>query len=213
MTQREKYLTLGTYYLGIAKNYQLAIENYSKLVSLYPTDLAGHNNLAFAYFSVLDFAKAREEGDKARRLYPKNILVGNNYALYAMYAGDFAAAADQARALVELQPSFFKNYLPLAVTALAAGDPAAAIEAYRKMAETGAVGASLAGIGLPDILIDQGRYEEAEAELKRAVAADEKAGNREPAAVKWVALGEGVRSDGATGAGRSGGTEGGGDGE
>ena len=76
------------------------------------------------------------------------------------------------------------------MTALAAGDPAAAIEAYRKMAETGAVGASLAGIGLPDVLIYQGRYEEAEAELKRAIAADEKAGNREPAAVKWVALAE-----------------------
>ncbi len=58
------------------------------------------------------------------------------------------------------------------------------------MAETGAVGASLAGIGLPDVLIHQGRYEEAEAELKRAIASDEKAGNREPAAVKWVALAE-----------------------
>jgi tetratricopeptide (TPR) repeat protein len=118
MTEREKYRTLGTYYLGIPKNYDKAIENYSALLRLYPTDLAGHNNLAFAYFSTLNFAEAREEGDKARRLYPKNVLIGNNAALYAMYAGDFTAAADQAKRLVELQPGFFKNYLPLAIAAL-----------------------------------------------------------------------------------------------
>jgi eukaryotic-like serine/threonine-protein kinase len=190
MTEREKYRTLGAYYLGFAKNYEKAKETYQTLVRLYPTDLAGHNNLAFAYFNVLDFAKAREEGDKARRLYPKNILIGNNFALYSMYAGDFAGSAEQARKLIEQEPSFFKNYLPLAVAALANGDVPAALDAYRKMAATSSAGASLAAIGLPDALVYAGRFKEAEAELKRGIAADEKADKREPAAVKWVALGE-----------------------
>ena len=190
MTEREKYRTLGVYYLGIAKNYEKGIENYESLARLYPTDLAAHNNLAYAYFSLLNFAKAREEGDKARRLYPKNVLIGNNFALYAMYAGDFAGSAEQARRLVEQEPSFFKNYLPLATAALANGDTTAALDAYQKMAATGSAGESLAGIGLPDALIYQGRFTEAEAQLKAAIAADVKAGNGEPAAVKWVALGE-----------------------
>jgi eukaryotic-like serine/threonine-protein kinase len=198
MTEREQYRTLGTYYLGIARNYEKAIENYSTLVRLYPTDLAGHNNLAFAYFSVLNFAKAREEGDRARRLFPRNILVGNNAALYAMYAGDFAASAAQARALIQQDPSFYKNYLPLAVAALASGDDAAAREAYARMAQTGPVGASLASIGLADVLIYTGRFADAESILKAGIAADEKAGDREAAGVKRVALAEAENATGRT---------------
>ncbi len=196
MTEREKYRTLGTYYLGIARNYDKAIENYTALIKLYPTDLAGHNNLAFAYFSTLNFAKAREEGDKARGLYPKNVLIGNNAALYAMYAGDFASSANQARGLVEQQPGFFKNYLPLAVAALDAGQADAAADAYSRMAATGQVGASLASIGLADALLYEGRPEQAEAELTKGIAADEKAGSKDLEGVKWVALAEALEARG-----------------
>ena len=49
MTEREKYRTLGTYYLDIARNYEKAIENYETLVKLYPADDGGHGNLALAY--------------------------------------------------------------------------------------------------------------------------------------------------------------------
>ena len=196
MTEREKYRTLGTYYLGIAKNYDKAIENYSALIRLYPTDLAGYNNLAFAYFSTLNFAKAREEGDKARQLYPKNVLIGNNAALYAMYAGDFAAAADQAKRLIDEQPGFFKNYLPLAIAALDAGHEESAADAYSKMSATGQVGASLASVGLADALLYEGRPAQAEAELRRGIAADEKAGTRDLEGVKWVALAEALEAEG-----------------
>ena len=48
MSDRERYRTLGGYYLGIARNYEQAIENYSDLVKAYPADRAGHSNLALA---------------------------------------------------------------------------------------------------------------------------------------------------------------------
>ena len=86
MTDREKYRTLGTYNLAIAGNYEQAIANYTTLLNLYPSDNVGLNNLAFAYFSVLNFPKALEIGKRAVDLYPGNMVIGNNYALYAMYA-------------------------------------------------------------------------------------------------------------------------------
>jgi serine/threonine protein kinase/tetratricopeptide (TPR) repeat protein len=188
MTEREKYRTLGTYALAIAQNYEMAIDNYTKLVERYPTDLAGHNNLGFAYFNVLNFPKALEEGRKALELYPKNVLFRNNYALYAMYASDFETAAKEAEALVADAPGFSKNYLPLAVAAMANGNYDAARQAYARMAATGPEGAATANMGLADLAIYTGRFAEAEKLLREGIAADEKSGNGALGAAKHVAL-------------------------
>jgi tetratricopeptide (TPR) repeat protein len=190
MTDREKYRTLGTYNLAIAGNYQQAIENYSTLVNLYPSDLVGLNNLAFAYFSVLDFPKALEQGKRALDLYPNNVVIGNNYALYAMYAGEFDTAAAQAQKLVAADPSFVKNYLPLAVAAALKLDDAGARDAYGRMAQTGAPGASLGVTGVADLAIYRGRWTEAERALTQAIPSDVQQKANGPAAEKAFALAE-----------------------
>ncbi len=190
MTEREKYRTLGTYYLAVAKNYDKAIENYATLVRLYPTDQSGHNNLGYAYFMVLNFGQALEEGRRAVEIYPKNVLFRNNYALYAMYAGDFATAEKEARTLVEQAPDFYKNHIPLAVAALARNDFEAADRAYELMARTGAPGASLAAMGRADMAMYRGRQADAERILRAGIAADEQAGNLAALSAKWVALAE-----------------------
>src|SRR5262249_28343295 len=77
MTEREKYRTLGGYYLGVAHNYEKAAENYAALVAAYPGDDAGLDNLALAHFHLLDFAKALEEARRAVQLYPKNMISRN----------------------------------------------------------------------------------------------------------------------------------------
>jgi eukaryotic-like serine/threonine-protein kinase len=188
MSDREKYRTLGTYNLAIAGNYEQAIDNYSALVRQYPTDLVGHNNLAYAYFSLLNFSKAAEEGRRALALYPNNVVIGNNSALYAMYAGEFDAAAAQARQLVKADPDFVKNYLPLAVAAALRPDETEARSAYRTMAGTGALGASLSSMGLADLAMYHGRWTEAEGLLEAGIASDEDARAADPAAMKMVAL-------------------------
>ncbi len=104
MTEREKLRTYGGYYIGIARNYDKAIETYEQLVAKYPADSAGYNNLAIAYFSTLNFAKALEYGRKAIDIYPKTFKYRSNYALYAMYAGDFKTAAETAQALIKEDP-------------------------------------------------------------------------------------------------------------
>ena len=60
MTERERYRTLGLWFSGPGASYEQAIENFEKLVALYPADRAGQSNLAFAYFQMLDFKKAMD---------------------------------------------------------------------------------------------------------------------------------------------------------
>ena len=117
MTEREKYRTLGGYYLGPGANDEQGLENYRLLVEKYPLDGIGMNNLAVAYFRNLDFKRAYEQGEKAKAIY-SNGNTRSNLALYAMYASNFDAAAAEARKALEVAP-FDKSYLPIAIAALA----------------------------------------------------------------------------------------------
>ena len=134
MTERERYRTLGTYYLAIARNFDQAIDNYVKLLERYPADRSAHNNLAIAYFNKLNFPKALEEGRKALDIYKGSLKFRNNYVLYAMYAGDFATAETGARQLLREDPKFSDAYFPLAMALLAKDDRAGARATFEQMA-------------------------------------------------------------------------------
>ena len=190
MTEREKYRTLGAYYLQVARNYEKAIENFSALVDAYPADRAGHASLALAHFWALDIPKALEEEKRALELDPKSVLLRINYALYAMYAGEFETAATETKRVIEQEPTLDLAYVPLAISALARADVAGAREAYAKMAGVGTSGASRAAAGLADIALYEGRYTDVEAILKPALIDDEKAGDLAGMASKWIALAE-----------------------
>ena len=190
MTEREKFRTLGTYYLNIAGNYDKAIENNAALLAKYPADGAGHNNLALAYFHQLQFGKALEQGKQLLAIYPKSALYRYNQALYAMYAGDFAIAAEEARTALSINPNLPKAHLAIAMTAMAAGDMPEARAAYERARTAGARGISLANIGIADLAIYQGQFDEAVTQLERAIAEDEQGKNTAGAAAKAVALAE-----------------------
>jgi eukaryotic-like serine/threonine-protein kinase len=190
MNERERYRTLGAYYLGVTRNFEKAIETYSNLVKSYPGDRNGRSNLALAYFWSLNIPKALEEGRLAVELDPKNLLHRSNYALYAMYAGDFDTATKETTHVIEQEPAFYVAYVPLAMAALARGDAQAAREAYGRMARTGAAGSSLATMGLADVALYEGRYAEAEKILKTGISDDQAAGNVAGMASKYAALGE-----------------------
>src|SRR5262249_31024742 len=126
MTDREKFRTLGSYYLGTVGNYEKAAENYGALVAAYPADDAGYGNLALSHFYMHDFGKALDEGRVAVTMNPKNLLQRNNMALYAMYAGDFATAASEAKKVIAEQGATQSTFLPLAMQAVTNLDFAAA---------------------------------------------------------------------------------------
>lgn len=187
MTDREKFRTYGSYHLQLTRDYDQAIENYTRLLERYPSDRVAHGNIAVAHFYVLDFEKAMEHGRRAAELYPSAKL-RNNLALYAMYASDFSVAADAAGEVLKQDPQYTRAYLPVAIAALDAGKPAEARTAYEKMITTSADGSSRGAMGLADLALYEGKYADAVAILRPAIAVDQQTGNREGGAAKQIAL-------------------------
>ena len=61
MGDRERYRTLGSYYLGVALNYEKAVETYEALVKQFPADEVAHANLSLAYLYTGDVPRAIEQ--------------------------------------------------------------------------------------------------------------------------------------------------------
>ena len=187
MSEREKYRTLGGYYLLVSRNFEKAIENYQTLVDLFPADGVGHANLAFAYLSVRDFDRAVVAGGESVALEPNNIINRMNYAMYAMYAGDFETAIAESNTVFEQNPAFGYALFTSARSAAAAGDVDAARDAFMELGGSEAMGASLTPIGQADLELYLGRPRDAVAILEPAISASE---NDFESAAMLVALGE-----------------------
>lgn len=188
MSDREKYRTRGAYYLH-AREPEKALEEFKRLVELYPADSAGAANLAFAYFLLRDMPKALEYGQRALDINPNNVPQRNNLGLYAMYAGDFATAIKEQRNVLELNSSFERAYVGLALSQLAEGQPVQAVETYTHLQGVSAVGASFAAAGLADIALFQGRPSDAAGFLEKGTAADLNNKSVESAGLKLAVLG------------------------
>jgi tetratricopeptide (TPR) repeat protein/tRNA A-37 threonylcarbamoyl transferase component Bud32 len=187
MSERERYRTLGGYYLLVSRNYEKAIENYQALVERYPADGVGQGNLAFAYLSTRDFARAVTAGRAAVDLEPNNLVKRINYAMYAMYAGDFATAMTESNKVLEQNPDFGYALLTLGRSAMASGDESAARASFERLGASGGMGSSLAPLGLADLALYHGRAAEAAAILEPAIASS---GNAFERAAMLVASGE-----------------------
>jgi serine/threonine protein kinase/tetratricopeptide (TPR) repeat protein len=189
MTEREKYRTLGGYYLGVARNYEKAVENFETLVKLYPADNTGHANLALASLYVRDLDRAVSEGRAAIEIYPNNVLQRTNYAMYCMYAGHFDTAIEQANRVLETVSDEYA-LLTLALARIGIDDLDGAREAYRRLDDTGGFGASVAAMGRADLQMYLGRPREAATILEEAMGRDLEDGRDGNLAQKRVALAE-----------------------
>ena len=192
MTEREKYRTLGTYYLGVTRDYEKAIENYQALVKLYPADNTGVANLALAYVYVRNLPLAADMGRRAIDIYPKDVLKRANYATYSMYSGAFDAAVDQAQKVLQANPKYEWAALTLALSRLSQGKEADARAAYANLKAMSPLGFSLATMGEADLELYYGRLDRARAVLKEGIARDEQTKD-ESNRVKLVALSDACR--------------------
>lgn len=160
MTDRERYRTRGGYYVTI-HNFPQALKEYEGLVSKYPADSAGHSNLALTYLLLRKTTLALQEGRKAIEIYPRNLSHRNNVALYALYAGDFAMARSEAERVLAEDPEFAKAYVAKALALLGAGQQRAARETWTKLAGVKRRGPFLSALGELDLLLAEGRNQEA----------------------------------------------------
>ena len=196
MTPRERYRTLGLYYMRVTGNYEKAIENYQSLVEAYPADNAAHNNLAVAHFATLNFDAARDHGRQALEIYPNNVIMRSNLALFAMYAGDFETATTEAEQTLLLDDNRYVALLPVAMASAARGDLAGAQTAYDRMSKSGDRGRSLANLGKADLEMLRGDYTAAILTLQTGIADDMETGNAGSLATKQVMLADALASSG-----------------
>jgi eukaryotic-like serine/threonine-protein kinase len=190
MTERERFRTLGLYYVAVAGDYPKAVESYQALVDKYPADNTGHNNMAISYYFMLDFKKAMEAAGRGLEIYPTNKTVISNYALFAMLAGEFDNGAQHAEELLAVDPGMWKAWLPIAMQKLASGDIAGAEQAYESMAKASDRGVPFSNLGLADVALFEGDYAKAAALLEAGVSGDLVDGNKRLLGRKYIALAE-----------------------
>ncbi len=187
LTERERYRIRGAYYI-INENWQKCVEEYTGIVSRYPADNIGHNNLALCSSHLRDLPRAVEEARKAVQNQPKAAAWRVNLSLFSCYAGDFPGCEREARELQQLNPDFEYGYGALAFAQLGQGKVSSAAETFHKLEKTGPFGASWAAAGLADLALYEGRFTDAARILEQGAAVDQKAGNPDAMAGKLAAL-------------------------
>jgi tetratricopeptide (TPR) repeat protein/tRNA A-37 threonylcarbamoyl transferase component Bud32 len=190
MTERERYRTLGTYYLGVTRDYAKAIENYQTLVKLYPADNTGTSNLALAYVYTRNLPMAAEMGRRAIEIYPKSVLQRTNYATYSMYSGDFETAVREAEKSLQDNPKYEWAALTLALSRASLGQEAEARATYARLKGMSELGSSLALMGEADLELYFGNLDKARAILTDGIRRDESSKDTSNLALKLIALSE-----------------------
>jgi eukaryotic-like serine/threonine-protein kinase len=186
MTERERYRLRGFYYLYNG-NWQKCVEEYNELVTRYPSDNIGHNNLATCYSQLRDWPKAIEQAREDVKIHPEAAGLGN-LALFSSYGSDFQGGEREARRLQQMIPSFEYGYLSLAFAQIGQGQLEQAAESYRQMAKVSSLGASMAASGLADLAAYEGHFTEADKILQQGISADVAAKAEDSAADKLTAL-------------------------
>jgi tetratricopeptide (TPR) repeat protein len=190
MNRRERLRTEGVYSARVLQDYSRAREIYRTLITEYPADISGLNNLAVSEFMLRRFPEAVAQGRRLVALAPNYVVARMNLALYAMYAGQFESAVEQAQTTLRLNDKAAKAYIPLAVAAAVKGQYEEADGWYQAMGRAGGQGVWLAEIALADLDVVRGRGGDAEQRLLRRIPEDQRAQNSVAVALEYALLAE-----------------------
>jgi tetratricopeptide (TPR) repeat protein/tRNA A-37 threonylcarbamoyl transferase component Bud32 len=100
VSERERYIIQGDYYLQSEKTYDQAIEIYTKLLELYPDDSMAHSKLADIYYRL-------EQWDKAIEEYEASIKIKDD----SVYTYDSLASCYNNKGLFDKGIELLKSYL------------------------------------------------------------------------------------------------------
>ena len=101
-------------------------------------------------------------------LQPGNWSTYANLAIFYYRQGRYADAAEQFAEVVSINPTYVRAYSNLGASYMMAGDFAAALATYRKSLEVKADRLTYANLGMMNYYL--GRYDDAEAALREAIA-------------------------------------------
>ena len=187
MTEREQYRDRGLYY-RIAGDWQNCVQEYTRLVTKFPADRVGQNNLSICYTQLRNAPKALEASKRAVAIMPKGVSSRLNLAFITAFAGDFAGSEKEARTSLSINPKAAQGYLVLAEAQLGQGQVENASQSYHQLEGFGPVAASTAEAGLADLAAYQDKHADAVSILKQGAAADLAAKNNDSAGRKYMML-------------------------
>ena len=188
MTDREKLRDRGLYYLT-SGDWQNCVKDYNDLVTAFPADRVGQNNLASCYVQLRDAPKALIAAQKAVQIVPKGVGPRVNLAFIEVFAGDFAGSENEANNALSINPKAAQAYLVLAEAQLGQGQIDKAAATYDQLVSFGPEAASTATAGLADLSAYQGKYADAARILSQGATSDATAKMDDNAARKYAALG------------------------
>jgi len=187
MTERERY-RIRALHFNITGDQQKCVEEYTSLVTRFPSDAGGYNNIAACLVQLRNIPKALEQMRVAATILPKRSLYRFNISVDLSYAGNFEAGEREARALLQMDPSYPTGPVALAFAQLGLGQLTEAAETYQKLNGFGKLYASRARSGMADLALYQGRFADAARVLEQGAAEDGANKYSEPAATKLAVL-------------------------
>ena len=107
------------FYFG--KNYQMAIENYSRAIKLNPNFAEAYNNRGNAYFLLQQYSKAQQDLQNAAQLNKFDARIHNNLGSAYLLQNLYDAAINEYTQAINLNPNFFTAYYNRALAYCYAG--------------------------------------------------------------------------------------------
>ncbi len=180
LTERERYLTLGSYYNGVTGEEEKAVAAYQSLLDIHPDDPWALNNLAIIYLEKRDYRQAEQLFTHAIRIDSASALYYGNAMSTQVALGKYGDAEYTLGRLAELAPGH--PSVGMQATALASSrfDYETAerhVRAFREEQRASPLMQLYASFSLAQIAEVRGQLQEAEGYVLEAIAAAEEQGN------------------------------------
>ncbi len=184
LTDRERYLTLGTYHMQVSGDREQAAASYRSLLDEHPNDVVALNNLSIILTDTRRFAQAEELARRAIGVQPAVPTFWANLLVAQVFQGklDSAQASLAAMRAVSRTPTLVTE-LDIGLT-VQQGDYDSATAMVRQLETQGGESVErrrTAAAQLAGLSIVTGRVAEGDGHLGRLIAMNEEAGRRETA--------------------------------
>ncbi len=184
LTDRERYLTLGTYHLQVSGDREQAAASYRSLLDEHPTDVVALNNLSIILTNSRNYAQAEELARRAIAVQPDVPTFWVNLLNAQVLQGklDSAQASLAAMRAASRSPAFTAELeVGLAVQRGDYDSAGAMVRRLQDERRESVERQRLASAQLAGLAVVQGRLAEADGQLRRLIEIDEEGGRQETA--------------------------------